>query len=325
MPVVSVIMSVYREPVEWMRQAIDSILGQTFSDFEFIIVNDCPERNDNDALLAQYQQKDKRIVLLRNEKNIGLTRSLNRALRQANGRYVARMDADDISRPQRLERQVALMDNNADVIVCGTRYKNFGHRTLLGMLTNNHWVRLNDNEIKAQLLTTSCFVHPTVIIRRDILTLNNIEYDENYRTAQDYRMWEQLRHFGKYANLKEELLWLRISKSQISSTHGSNQLDGRTAIRKRCIVEWLESCGLTDLLEINDVAQQRKMLLKVVDGDRHNPYFRSLMQTLYYSNSRHRLRTLLQAIATGDIFFYNNAEKLRFIAICLSLKANDKL
>ena len=325
MPAVSVIMSVYREPVEWIRQAIDSILEQTFSDFEFIIVNDCPERHENDALLEQYQQKDKRIVLLRNEKNIGLTRSLNRALRQANGRYVARMDADDISLSQRLERQVAFMDNNADVIVCGTRYKNFGHRTLLGMLTNNHWVRLNDNEIKAQLLTTSCFVHPTVIIRRDILRLNNIEYDENYRTAQDYRLWEQLRHLGKYANLKEELLWLRISKSQISSTNGSNQLDGRTAIRKRCIVEWLESCGLTDLLEINDVAQQRKMLLKAVDGDRHNPYFRSLMQTLYYSNSRHRLRTLLQAIATGDIFFYNNAEKLRFIAICLSLKANDKL
>lgn len=325
MPVVSVIMSVYREPVEWMRQSIDSILAQTFTDFEYIIVNDCPERSENRDLLQQYRQQDNRIIVIENEQNIGLTRSLNRALRRAEGRYVARMDADDISMPQRLERQVAYMDTHADVIVCGTRYKSFGQWSLLGMLTNNHWVRLNDNEIKAQMLATSCFVHPTVIIRRDILTTNHIEYDEDYRTAQDYRLWEQLKHLGEYANLEEVLLWLRSSKRQISSTQSSNQLNGRTAIRKRCIVEWIDCIGLPNLLEANDVAIERKMLLKALNGDRRNPYFRSIMQTLYYSNCHQRLRTLLLSIATGDIFFYNNAEKLRFAAICFGLMPSDKL
>ena len=92
----SVVMSIYKEPVEWMRQSIDSILNQTFTDFEFVIVNDNPIRSENRDILDEYSKKDFRIIVLSNDENIGLTKSLNKGLRISKGKYIARMDADDI-------------------------------------------------------------------------------------------------------------------------------------------------------------------------------------------------------------------------------------
>lgn len=120
MPKISVIMSIYKEPVEWVRQSIDSILAQTFSDFEFIIVNDRPDRIENTELLNEYKLKDCRIVVLANETNIGLTKSLNRALDIATGVYIARMDADDISLSHRFQTQVDYLDMHPEICGCGS-------------------------------------------------------------------------------------------------------------------------------------------------------------------------------------------------------------
>ena len=106
MPKISVLMSVYNEPVDWMRQAIESILNQTYKDFEFIIVNDNPEREENQLVLNEYRDKDSRISVLCNDQNIGLTKSLNKGLENANCEFVARMDADDIAFPDRLKLQL---------------------------------------------------------------------------------------------------------------------------------------------------------------------------------------------------------------------------
>lgn len=325
MPIVSVIMSVYNEPLSWIRQSVDSILRQSFSDFEFIIVIDSPWRDELSRLLLDYRKADARIVLLRNDDNIGLTRSLNRGLAQASGRYVARMDADDISTTDRLLRQVDFMESHPDVIVLGSRYQPFGRRTLLGWLTNDHWVRLLDIQIKAQMLTTSCFVHPSVLIRRSVLVDNGISYDENYRTAQDYRLWEQLHNLGPFANLPDRLIRLRTSNRQVSASSSSSQLQARTAIRRRCIEEWLHSIGHSDILGLPDALSQRKALRTALAHPRRNPFYRAVMQTFYYSNTRHRLRTMLVALLSGEIFFFNNAEKLRFVAISFRLKPADIL
>ena len=109
MPKLSVVMSVYNEPTEWITQSIDSILNQTFRDFEFIIINDNPEREENESLLNSYSQKDKRIVVIKNEQNLGLTKSLNIGINEAKGDYIVRMDADDYSFPERFEKQVQFM------------------------------------------------------------------------------------------------------------------------------------------------------------------------------------------------------------------------
>ncbi|MFJ1380822.1 glycosyltransferase family 2 protein [Capnocytophaga canimorsus] len=100
---ISIIMAIYNEKIEWMRQSIDSILNQTFSDFEFIIINDNPQMRDNQLLTSEYVKKDKRIKKIHNEQ---LTKSLNKGLKIAEGQYIARLNADDIALPKRFEKQV---------------------------------------------------------------------------------------------------------------------------------------------------------------------------------------------------------------------------
>jgi glycosyltransferase involved in cell wall biosynthesis len=98
-------MGVYKEPLDWLRQSIDSILNQSFTDYEFIIICDNPRYEEGMELLKKYANSDRRIILLFNNENIGLTKSLNKGLEIARGKYIARMDADDISKPERLTRQ----------------------------------------------------------------------------------------------------------------------------------------------------------------------------------------------------------------------------
>ena len=123
---VSVVMSVFSEPRNWLKKAINSILDQTFSDFEFIIINDNPIRKENYLFLKEIQQKDSRIIIIENKENIGLTKSLNKGLSVARGTYIARMDADDISFPTRLEKQYLFMEANSGVIACGAWARTIG-------------------------------------------------------------------------------------------------------------------------------------------------------------------------------------------------------
>ena len=119
MPKISVIMSVYSERVDWIRKSIDSILNQTYSDFEFIIVNDKPDKEENAQLLEEYAARDSRIKVLTNEENIGLTKSLNKAFALAEGEFIARMDADDMALPERFKIQLEFMNAHPEIIASG--------------------------------------------------------------------------------------------------------------------------------------------------------------------------------------------------------------
>ncbi len=115
---VSVVMAVHNGE-KYLRQAVESILAQTFMDFEFIIVND-GSNDSTDSILGEFASRDKRIIIVQNGKNIGLTRSLNRGLELAHGQLIARMDVDDISFPQRLEAQVDFMESHPEIGILGT-------------------------------------------------------------------------------------------------------------------------------------------------------------------------------------------------------------
>ena len=118
--VVSVIMSVFKEPQEYLKHSIDSILTQSFKDFEFIIICDNPSDKNICNFLKVYKSIDYRIKLVINPTNMGLTKSLNIGLKLASGKYIARMDADDICMHERLYKQVAYLENNPEISVCGT-------------------------------------------------------------------------------------------------------------------------------------------------------------------------------------------------------------
>lgn len=219
MPKISVIMSVYKEPVEWMKQAIDSILEQTFKDFEFIIVNDNPSREENSHILNKYILKDNRIKLIINDTNIGLTKSLNKAIVEAKGDYIARMDADDISINNRFEIQSDFLDENPDIVVCGSNAETLDENGKIGGKIITYQ---NDEEIKAMMLFQSPIIHPVAMFRR-IIAGNTIRYDEHYTCAQDYALWASLLSF-KMANIPQILIQYRLSNNNITTLKRDAQL-----------------------------------------------------------------------------------------------------
>ena len=122
MPKVTVVMPVYNTNPEFLRQTIDSILNQSFRDFEFLIINDASTTNVKDVILSY---NDKRIVYVENEQNLGISKTSNKALQLAKGQYIARQDHDDISEPDRLMKQVRILDENPEIGVCGCFFKVF--------------------------------------------------------------------------------------------------------------------------------------------------------------------------------------------------------
>lgn len=229
MPMVSVIMSIYKEPIEWIKQAIDSILNQTYSNLEFIIVNDCPEREENDRILTEYKRKDSRISLISNETNIGLTKSLNKALDIAKGEYIARMDADDISLPHRFEKQVTYLDNHQDVAVVGSWIMNIDEK---GNKIEEAKYETNPRWVRALMLHNSQVCHPASMYRR---TINDhvVRYDETIKYAQDYALWASLIPYGEITNISEVLFCYRKSGQQITSSKKTEQEKYAIIIQRR--------------------------------------------------------------------------------------------
>jgi len=194
----------------FLEDAIVSILSQTYKNFEFIIINDGSE-DESLAIIEKYKKKDNRIVLI-NRENKGLPYSLNEGIRKSSGQYIVRMDADDISLPTRFEKQVDFMEKNKDIGVCGTCFESFGHNTKVRKI----FLPSGDNELKIRLLFSVAFAHPTVVIRKSILDQYDIRYKEQYKSAQDYRLWQDLSPYTSFANIQEVLLRYRMTPDSIS-------------------------------------------------------------------------------------------------------------
>ena len=213
---VSVIMSNYNTPEDYLRSAIESILNQTYQNFEFIIIDDC-STDDSLSIIETYY--DKRIRIIKNGKNLGITKSLNRGLSVAKGEFVARMDADDVSFETRFEKQVEFLKNHPDYIVCGTGVE------LIGDWETHHTNKFicrtipQKEEFRIHLLFGNYpnIVHPTAMFNRSLLIKHNITYNENYPLAQDYRMWVSCSEVAECANLHETLLYYRVHGKAVSS------------------------------------------------------------------------------------------------------------
>ena len=210
-PMISVIMPSFNTPVEMLSQAVNSILGQTYRDFEFIIIDDC-STDASVEYLASLQ--DERVKVIRNHQNLGITKSLNVGLSHARGSYIARMDSDDICTPERLEKQLNFMESHPEVIVCGTWIQAFGDAsyTTKRIIPEREYLRCSFLFGNAYGLC-----HPTAFFRGDMLRKYGIRYDENLPTAQDYGMWTVCAEYGQIANVEEILLHYRVHSRQIST------------------------------------------------------------------------------------------------------------
>lgn len=210
-PTISVIMSTYNTPDEWLEASVNSILNQTYSDFEFIIIDDC---STTDLNVIKEKCIDDRIVWLRNEENIGLTKSLNKALAIAKGKYIARMDSDDISLPERFEVQAKFMDEHPEIIVCGSYRRAFGKEN-----KDEIWnIPVTREEQQVQLFFYNCGItHPTAMFRKSMLDEFGIRYNENYKKAQDYGIWVQCTRYAPMAMIHKVLLQYRKSDGQVTA------------------------------------------------------------------------------------------------------------
>lgn len=177
---VSVLMSVYNG-YEHLRDSIESILNQTFDDFEFLIINDGSTERGISELILSYN--DPRIVYFDLGKNLGLAKALNYLLQNATGEYLIRMDADDIAELNRFELQVSFLDENTSIDIVAGGVKRFGK-------VNTTWIpHTADDKIKTTFLWDCAIAHPSVAIRRKSLQKHDLNYDESLKYAQDYDLW----------------------------------------------------------------------------------------------------------------------------------------
>lgn len=205
---ISVVMSVYND-AKYLRESVESILKQTFKNFEFVIVDDC-SNSTVASILSKYS--DKRIKIIRNTLNLGLTRSLNIAIKVARGRYIARMDADDISYPTRLQEQVHFLENNPEFVLCGAS------ADLIDENNNIYGTRMcptTDDIIRSNLVKSNQFIHPLVMFKKDAWERVG-GYDESFTLSQDYDFFLKLSRIGKVANVHQTLLKYRVGTGNIS-------------------------------------------------------------------------------------------------------------
>lgn len=156
----TVLMSVYNTPKEQLKESIESILKQTYQEFEFLIINDGADKECTE-LIESY--KDERIEVIQNEENIGLAKSLNKGLEIANGKYIIRMDADDISHPTRIEKQIKYADEHPEYSIIATRANIIDENGLQGS-TNKY-----GEILKKDLIKNTPFIHPSMLIKKDDL------------------------------------------------------------------------------------------------------------------------------------------------------------
>lgn len=221
-PQISVVMSVYNAG-SYLQEAIDSILNQTFTDFEFIIVND---GSTDTSLTIINACNDARIKLINNDGNKGLIYSLNKAFSLASGKYIARMDADDISIPERLQLQYQYMEANPQIGVCGGHTLHFS--TSGAAVTRSF---LTHQEILGWMLFNSSVVHPTLMLRVSCLRELGHYFDSSYTHAEDYELWSRLLFKCRFASVDAVLLKYRVHEGQVTQKYKTEQVSNANRVR----------------------------------------------------------------------------------------------
>jgi len=295
-PKVSVIMSVYNGE-RFLHEAVESILNQPFKNFEFIIIND-GSTDGSREIIESYN--DDRIVLINQDKT-GLTKALNKGISLARGEYVARMDADDVSLPERLEHQVAFLDENPDVGLVGCNIYVIDEK---GSIISMVEVPIENEEIKWKLLFRNRFGHSAIMFRKECLSIIG-GYNESIIYAQDYDLWLRISQNYNLGNLREFLHKWRLNKStgismiKTQEQYKSASLISDKSIQKLLPQEHLDSTLLQEVrdyvnlnIEPSDLRRVESMLFKILGSfweslpgnQNHLKEKRKIMQSNYYMN-----------------------------------------
>ena len=242
-PRVSVLMAVYNGQ-DYLRQALDSVLSQTFAAWELIVVDD-GSADATPAILADYAEREPRLRVVA-QANSGQTRALNVGLGLARGEYIARLDADDVMRPQRLARQVVYMDAHPEVVLLGTAAELIDER---GQPFCTYTLPTGDTRLRHLLIQDNPFVHPSVIMQSSAIGVVR-GYNERVQICQDYDLWIRLAQVGRLQNLLEPLTELRIHRQKVTWTRKREESAETLAIRWGAVRRgWYSPLELRHLLK----------------------------------------------------------------------------
>jgi glycosyltransferase involved in cell wall biosynthesis len=214
----------------FLSQAINSVLSQSFGDFEFIIIDDA-SMDGTTEILKDFTEKDSRIRVIRNPTKLGLTLSLNKSLQLVRGEYIVRMDADDVCLPERLEKQLCFMENNKDIGVLGTRIKIIDENDNIIKIP-----KLPESNFAQYLRRRNVFVHGTLMFRKEALDITN-GYNKDMKLAQDYELLLRLSEKVRLFCLPECLYLLRRHKKSVSFVKCFTQIY-YTTLAKKSFYKW---------------------------------------------------------------------------------------
>jgi len=215
---VSVVMAVHNGE-RYLAQAINSVLCQTRKEFEFVIVND-GSTDETAAILRAYAVADDRVCVLANSDRRGLAQCMNKAIAKSSGRFIARMDADDIALPCRLAVQAETLDTYPGIAVVGSNAIIINE---MNERTGRTWVPQMPDTIRATCLVENPFIHPSVMIRREVLTDLGLTYDETFPVTQDFRLWSQILPTASGMNIERPLMFVRRHGASVSVNNRSLQ------------------------------------------------------------------------------------------------------
>ena len=282
---VSLITSVYNCE-HYIDEMLSSIINQTYENWEMIIIDDA---SSDETVLKIKMFNDRRIKLVENTSNCGLTHNLNVALKMCQGEYVLRIDGDDIAYTDRLSKQIEYMDEHPNIVLSGCWMKLFGNET-------GFYQRVvDDKSLRIQLIFDPVILHPTFIFRRSVVDKYSIIYDEELKHAQDYKFIYEISRHGKIGNLPEILVKYRVHDEQISLSRKEEQTrcanKTRTAILtdmgivlcSKQLNSWFDFCLMENIDQINrNVVDD--IIKSIVSWNKENSYYDHdlLIETFYH-------------------------------------------
>jgi glycosyltransferase involved in cell wall biosynthesis len=317
-PKVSIIMPVYNAE-KYLNETIDSVLNQTYDDFEFLIIDD---GSTDRSLQILNSYNDPRLKVFKNGKNIGYVKTLNKLLELSKGEYIARQDNDDISFPNRIEKQVHFLNSHKDIGICGTNVLTFGTKKKKTLFP------IEDYEIRAYMIIKSPFCHPTIMFRKSIFDdMGVAKYDESLCPAEDYAMWFEISKKTKLANLSEPLLKYRWHENNTSQLKKNIQIEKANTIRKHILQFTLlidisdEEASLLNLITFpelitkNNLIPLEQLLIKLLRKNKEIGYYQeNNLQRLFfyfwtkvcYKAQDFTLFKRIKIYVTSDIFSHRS-------------------
>ncbi|MCT8586964.1 glycosyltransferase, partial [Glaesserella parasuis] len=254
LPLVSVLICAYNTE-KYIEQCINSVINQTYTNLEIVIVNDGSTDNTK-HIIEKLANQDNRISIINNEMNIGYISSLNKGIQHIKGEYIAKIDSDDVAKPDWIKNILEKMLEDPTIIAMGCYLEIISVNGKLGKYykTGDIWKNaLTDAHIKNDMLFYNPIHNNTMIMKSLIHKKYGLIYDLNYIHAEDYKFWFEVSKLGKMANYPEALVYYRLHSEQTSSNHNASQINTAKKIRREIITYYMENLGFVNIIDFDNI------------------------------------------------------------------------